>query len=193
MIMVNRETVRKLLEEMDGGRGIINEEVMANTPDRVARMYNNELLAGYETDPSDFFARTFDSTFNEMVVETNITFSSLCEHHLLPITGTAHVGYLPREGRLVGLSKLSRIVDCYARRLQLQERIASEVADAFMKHLDPVGVGVVIEAEHGCMSIRGVKKPRARTVVSAMRGSFLSDPAVRQEFLELIQTNKRGG
>lgn len=191
--MVSRETIRKLLEEMDGGKGIINQEVMANTPDRVARMYNNELLIGYDTDPAELFSRTFESEFTEMVVETDITFASLCEHHLLPITGTAHIGYLPDGGKLLGLSKLSRIIDCYSKRLQLQERIASDVADAFMKYLNPEGVGVVVEAEHGCMSIRGVNKPKCRTTVSAMRGLFLSNPAVKQEFLQLIRLNKDGG
>jgi len=190
--MVTPETVRQLLVEMDGGRGVINDEVMANTPDRVARMYNNELLVGYNQDPADLFAKTFQSDFTEMVVEVDIPFTSLCEHHLLPITGVAHIGYLPRDGWLLGLSKLSRILSCFAKQLQLQERVASEVADAFMRFLNPVGVGVITEAEHGCMSIRGVKKPGCRTIVSAMRGDFLRTPATKQEFMGLIKL-RRGG
>lgn len=190
--MVSEETIKKLLEEIDDGRGIINKEVMENTPGRMSRMFNNELLIGYETDPADLFSSTFESDFTEMIVETDITFSSLCEHHILPIIGTAHVGYMPKDGKLLGLSKLARIVDCYSKRLQLQERIASEVTNAFMKYLNPIGVGMVIEAEHGCMSIRGVNKPECRTIVSSMRGCFL-DPPIKQEFLRLIRLNRNGG
>ena len=189
---VREETIRQLLEEMDDGRGVINEEVMTNTPGRVARMYNNELLAGYNQDPAELFARVFESDFTEMVVVTDISLTSLCEHHLLPITGTAHIGYLPKDGKLLGLSKLSRVVDCFSHRLQLQERIVTEIADAFEKHVQPMGVGVIAEAEHGCMSIRGVKKPKARTTTSVMRGLFLSDPRVKSEFLRLIRLNHNG-
>ena len=186
---VQESTVRKLLEEMDDGRGVINQEVMENTPGRVARMFNNELLKGYDQDPAELLGRVFESDFTEMVVETDISLTSLCEHHILPITGTAHLGYIPRDGRLLGLSKLSRIVDVFAHRLQLQERIVTEIADAVMEHLNPLGMGVIIEAEHGCMSIRGVQKPKARTTTSVLRGVFLEDP-IKQEFLRLIRLHQ---
>jgi GTP cyclohydrolase IA len=186
--MISRESVANLLEEIDSGRGIINAEVFANTPDRVARMYNQELLRGYDIDPAEILATTFESDHREMVIITPIRFSSLCEHHMLPFRGVAHIGYLP-DGGIVGLSKLVRLInDCYAPRLQLQERLASELADALMAYIKPrpLGAGVVIDAEHECMAIRGVRSPGARTRLSALRGRFQSDAKTQAEFLRLI-------
>jgi GTP cyclohydrolase IA len=155
-------------------------ESLRDTPRRIARMYA-ELLT-----PASFAPTTFpnDGGYDELVVATGIPFHSMCEHHLLPFVGTAHVGYLPGE-RIIGLSKLARVVDSFARSLQVQERLTTEVADWLQEHLAPKGVGVVLEAEHLCMSLRGVQKPGARTVTSALHGRLRDDPRTRQEFLSL--------
>lgn len=183
---MKREHVLSMLEEIDGGRGVINDEVMQNTPDRVCRMYNNELLSGYETDPASFLSTTFESDYKEMILVTGIDFSSLCEHHIIPFIGQVHIGYIP-DGRILGLSKFVRLVDCMAKRLQLQERLASEIADALMNFLSPLGCGVIIEANHLCMAIRGVKRPGSRTITSALRGLMADDAKAREEFLRLIK------
>jgi GTP cyclohydrolase I len=158
----------------------LTAESTADTPRRMARMYA-ELLT-----PQQFSPTTFpnDGGYDELVVATAIPFHSLCEHHLLPFTGVAHVGYLPGE-RILGLSKLARVVDLFARALQVQERLTTQVARWLQEHLEPKGVGVVIEAEHLCMSLRGVQKPGARTVTSALYGLVRDDPRTRQEFLDL--------
>jgi GTP cyclohydrolase IA len=155
-------------------------ESLRDTPGRMARMYA-ELLT-----PAPFNPTTFpnDGGYDELVVATGIPFHSLCEHHLLPFTGVAHVGYLPGE-RIIGLSKLARVVDLFARSLQVQERLTTQVAAWLDDHLAPQGVGVVLEAEHMCMSLRGVQKPGARTVTSALHGRLRDDPRTRQEFLSL--------
>jgi GTP cyclohydrolase I len=155
-------------------------EHLADTPGRVARSLA-ELLT-----PRPFTATTFpnDEGYDELVLARDIPFHSLCEHHLLPFTGVAHVAYLP-AGRIVGLSKLARVVDHFARRLQVQERLTSQVADWLDDHLEPKGVGVVLEAEHLCMSLRGVQKAGARTVTSALRGLVRDDPRTRHELLAL--------
>ncbi|MGZ6706026.1 MAG: GTP cyclohydrolase I FolE [Solirubrobacteraceae bacterium] len=155
-------------------------EGLAETPARMARMYA-ELLT-----PVAFEATTFpnDGGYDELVVATNIPFHSLCEHHLLPFHGVAHVGYLPGE-RIIGLSKLARVVDLFARHLQVQERLTVQVAGWLDEALRPRGVGVVLEAEHMCMSLRGVQKPGARTVTSALHGLVRDDARTRQEFLDL--------
>jgi GTP cyclohydrolase IA len=158
----------------------LDDESVRDTPRRMAETYA-ELLT-----PRPFNATTFpnDEGYDELVVARDIPFHSLCEHHLLPFHGVAHVGYLPGE-RIVGLSKLGRVVDLYARRLQVQERLTTQVARWLGDALEPRGVGVVIEAEHLCMSLRGVQKPGARTITSALHGAVRDDPRTRQEFLAL--------
>jgi GTP cyclohydrolase I len=159
---------------------------LAETPRRVAEMYE-ELLAGADDDPSRHLRVTFAEDHDEMVMIRDIRLASLCEHHLVPFVGVAHVAYLPGEdGRVTGLSKLARLVEGFARRLQVQERMTSEIADAIETALVPKGVLVVVEAEHLCMSIRGVVKPGAVTVTSAVRGRFRSDPRTRAEALGLL-------
>jgi GTP cyclohydrolase I len=164
----------------------LTDESLADTPVRVARMYA-ELLT-----PHPFSATTFpnDGGYDELVVARDIPFHSLCEHHLLPFVGVAHVAYLPGE-RIVGLSKFARVVDSFARTLQVQERLTTQVADWIERELAPKGVGVVLEAEHLCMSLRGIQKPGATTVTSALRGVVRDDPRTRQEFLALTQRGSR--
>ena len=158
---------------------------LAQTPARVARAYG-ETFAGLWQEPTEVLTTTFDSSHDEMVLVKDIEVFSTCEHHLVPFHGVAHVGYIPaHDGRITGLSKLARLVDLFARRPQLQERLTSQVADALMEHLQPRGVIVVVECEHLCMSMRGVRKPGSRTITSAMRGQ-LRDPASRAEALSLI-------
>jgi GTP cyclohydrolase I len=163
-------------------------EGLQGTPRRVADLYE-EVFAGLTTDPSRYLAVGFEESHKEMVVLRDIPFTSMCEHHLLPFVGKAHVGYIP-AGRIVGLSKLARVVEGFARRPQLQERLTSQVADTIVDAIKPVGVGVVIEAQHYCMIMRGVKKPGSTMVTSAMRGLFRNNPPTRAEFLEFIRNNK---
>jgi GTP cyclohydrolase IA len=159
---------------------------LRNTPERVRRMYT-ELTAGYHTDPEALLnGACFDVDYDEMVVIRDIEFYSLCEHHLLPFYGRAHVGYLPR-GRVIGLSKIPRIVDMYAHRLQVQERMTQQVAGLLMERLEPKGVGCVIEATHLCTMMRGVRKQQATMVTSAMLGTFRRDGRTRSEFLTFIR------
>jgi GTP cyclohydrolase I len=164
-----------------------DREGLQRTPERVARSYA-ELFSGMQEDPRRHLDATFDEGHKEMVVLRQIPFASMCEHHLLPFTGVAHVGYIPR-GQIVGLSKLARLVEGYARRPQVQERLTSEIADAVMEKLQPDGCGVVIEAVHTCMTIRGIEKPGAAMVTSAMRGGFRNRPETRAEFMAIV----RGG
>jgi GTP cyclohydrolase I len=153
------------------------------TPARVGRMYD-ELLSGYQVDPAALINHAlFDVAYDEMVVVRDIEFFSLCEHHLLPFIGRAHVAYIP-DGRILGLSKIPRVVDMFARRLQVQERLTRQIADFLTEALQPQGVGVVLEAIHLCTMMRGVKKANARMVTSAMCGVFKRDPRTRAEFLE---------
>ena len=157
------------------------------TPRRVAAMYE-ELFSGLHDDPARHLEVTFSAEHDEMVMVRDIPFASLCEHHLVPFLGRAHVAYIPNEdGRITGLSKLARLVDGYARRLQVQERMTSEIADAIDEALTPRGVLVVIEAEHLCMSMRGVKKPGTITVTSAVRGLFRTDVATRAEAMQFVR------
>ena len=162
-----------------------DREGLKETPARVARMYA-EIFSGLHADPAQHLKRTFTQEHDEMVLVKDITFASCCEHHLLPFTGRAHVGYLP-AGRVVGLSKLARAVDGLARRPQVQERLTEDLADLIMTELEPRGVGVIIEAEHSCMSIRGVRKPGAVTVTSALRGLFKTNPTTRAELMALVK------
>jgi GTP cyclohydrolase IA len=158
---------------------------LVDTPDRVARAYR-EIFAGLWLEPEDVLTTTFDLGHDEMVLVKDIEVRSVCEHHLVPFTGVAHVGYIPStDGRITGLSKLARLVDVYARRPQVQERMTTQIADALMHILEPRGVIVVVECEHLCMSMRGIRKPGASTITSAVRGQ-LRDPATRAEAMSLI-------
>jgi GTP cyclohydrolase I len=160
---------------------------LVETPRRVASMYE-ELFSGLHDDPARHLEVTFAADHDEMVMVRDIPFASLCEHHLVPFLGKAHVAYIPAEdGRITGLSKLARLVDGYARRLQVQERMTTQIADAIAEVLRPRGVLVVIEAEHLCMSMRGVKKPGTVTVTSSVRGLFRSDVATRAEAMQFIR------
>ncbi|MDJ0951407.1 MAG: GTP cyclohydrolase I FolE [Alphaproteobacteria bacterium] len=161
-------------------------EGLLDTPSRVARAYQ-EMFAGYEVDPHAFLERTFSETdgYDEMVVMRDIAFVSHCEHHMLPFIGSAHVAYLP-DRRVVGISKLARVVDAFARRLQIQEKLTVQIADAIDTVLEPHGVGVVLRAQHQCMTLRGVGKPGVSMVTSRMTGAFRENPATRREFLAMI-------
>lgn len=162
-----------------------DREGLQNTPDRVARMYA-ELLSGYSTDPEKIInGALFNINYDEMVLVRDIEFYSLCEHHMLPFLGRAHVAYLPK-GKVIGLSKIPRIVEMYARRLQVQERMTRQIADLLQHMLEPQGVAVVVEGMHLCSMMRGVKKHGARMTTSAMHGAFRANLATRQEFLENI-------
>jgi len=160
-------------------------EGLRGTPRRVADMYA-ELFVGLDLDPKQELVVGFDEGHHEMVILKDIPFYSMCEHHFLPFFGLAHVGYIPK-GRIVGASKLARAVEILAKRPQLQERLTSQVAEAIVDALAPNGVGVVIQAEHMCMTLRGVKKPGSKIVTSAMRGLFRTNPATRAEFMSLVQ------
>ena len=174
--------VRTLIEEIGEDP---ERQGLVRTPARIRRMYG-ELTEGYRTDPDRLLhGACFDVDYDEMVVVRDIEFYSLCEHHLLPFFGRAHVGYLPR-GRVVGLSKIPRIVDMYAHRLQVQERLTVQVANFLMERLEPKGVGCVVEATHLCTMMRGVKKQAATMVTSSMLGTFRRDPKTRGEFLTFI-------
>ena len=163
---------------------------LKNTPDRVARMYT-ELLSGYNADPERIInGALFDINYDEMVLVRDIEFYSLCEHHMLPFIGRAHVAYLP-AGKVIGLSKIPRIVDMYARRLQIQERMTRQIADLLQTTLKPQGVAVVIEGMHLCSMMRGVKKHDARMTTSAMHGAFRANLATRQEFLDNISRGSK--
>ncbi|HET7012194.1 MAG TPA: GTP cyclohydrolase I FolE [Anaerolineales bacterium] len=176
------QAVRTLLEAFGED---VSRQGLDRTPERVARMYD-ELLAGYHVDPHAMINdAVYDVGYNEMVIVRDIEFYSLCEHHLLPFLGRAHVAYTP-SGKVIGLSKIPRIVDLFARRLQVQERMTRQIADFLQAAIHPFGVGVVVEGLHLCAMMRGVKKANARMVTSAMSGSFSENPLTRQEFLDLI-------
>ncbi len=164
-----------------------DREGLLETPRRVAKSYQ-ELFAGYETDPKDYLERTFEEVggYDELVVLRDIRVVSFCEHHMLPFLGKAHVGYLPRD-RVVGISKLARVVNGFARRLQIQEKLTAEIAEAIQDILDPKGVGVVLVSEHSCMTMRGVNTPGSRLTTSHLLGEVRDDPRTRQEFFELVR------
>ncbi len=164
-----------------------NREGLVDTPARVARSYR-ELFQGYDADPRAYLERTFEEVggYSQLVVLRDIRFVSFCEHHMLPVVGVAHVGYLPTD-RVVGISKLARVVQGYAKRLQIQEKMTAEIATAIEEILRPQGVGVVIEAEHSCMTMRGVNVPGARLTTSALLGVVRDDPRTREEFLKLAR------
>jgi GTP cyclohydrolase I len=167
-----------------------SREGLQRTPTRVANMYE-ELFGDIHEPPDRFLTVTFAAEHDEMVMVRDIPFASLCEHHLVPFLGKAHVAYIPsQEGRITGLSKLARVVDAYARRLQVQERMTSQIADSIERVLEPRGVLVVIEAEHLCMSMRGIRKPGTLTVTSAVRGLFRHDPATRAEGMAFVRGSR---
>lgn len=162
-----------------------DREGLLDTPARVARMYK-ELVYGTGLDPATEVTCRFSESTDELVLVRDIPFASVCEHHLVPFIGSAHVGYIPRDGVITGLSKLARVVELASKRLQVQERMTTQIADALMETLSPRGVVVVLEAEHLCMSIRGIKKPGSKTVTSALRGIVATDQATRAEVMALI-------
>jgi GTP cyclohydrolase I len=161
-----------------------DREGLQETPARVARMYA-ELFSGLHSDPRQLLQKTFTQKYDEMVLERDIQFASICEHHLLPFLGKAHIAYLP-AGKIVGLSKLARVVEVLSHRPQVQERMTEELADLLMEELEPRGVGVILEAAHTCMTIRGVRKPGSTCTTSAMRGVFRDNQATRNELMALI-------
>lgn len=181
-----REAVKLLLEGI--GEDTAREGLLG-TPDRIARMYG-EIFAGMEEEAKEHLSKVFAVENNEMVLEKDIVFYSMCEHHMMPFYGKAHVAYVP-DGKVVGLSKLARTVEVFARRLQIQERMTGQIADAIMNDLKPRGVMVVLEAEHMCMTMRGVEKPGSKTVTVASRGCFQEDPRWQGLFFQMLGERKR--
>lgn len=183
---VDEDTVRlnavSTLIEMTGAN--MADENFHQTPERVVKAWRNEIFAGYKADVAKILSTTFESDADQIVLCKDIELYSMCSHHLLPFVGKAHVAYIP-NGRVVGLSKLARVVDAFARRAQLQERLTNDVANAIMEHLKPHGVAVIVEASHFCMRMRGVSKQNSTMVTSALKGAFL-EAAVRNELMNLI-------
>ena len=166
----------------------VQREGLRGTPGRVADMYA-ELLGGMRQDPKEHLTAVFRENYDEIVLLRDVPFYSICEHHIMPFIGKAHVAYLP-DGQVLGVSKLARVVDCFARRLQVQERLTVQIADFLMDNLRPKGVAVVVEASHSCMTIRGIKKPGSVMVTSALRGIFIRDPKSRNEVLRLMNVDR---
>jgi GTP cyclohydrolase I len=181
-----KNAIAMILEEIDPDPG---RPDLAKTPDRVAKMYE-EIFSGAQLKPEDALEVLLTEQHDEIVIVKDIPIYSMCEHHMLPFYGKAHVGYIPRNNRITGLSKLARVVDIFAKRLQVQERLTASIADLVMKKLKPYGVIVVIEAEHLCMIMRGVKKPGSYTVTSAVRGVFKTNEKTRAEALSLIMAGR---
>jgi GTP cyclohydrolase I len=186
-VSVDRARVERLVGELLEAIGEdMSRDGLEATPRRVAAMYE-ELFAGMDDDPASCLTVTFAAEHDEMVMVRDIPFASLCEHHMVPFMGKVHVGYIPGDdGRVTGLSKLARLVDVYSHRLQVQERMTTQIADTMEMALAPRGVLVVVEAEHLCMSMRGVKKPGTLTITSAVRGLFRDDPRTRAEAMEFV-------
>ncbi|MGE5381168.1 MAG: GTP cyclohydrolase I FolE [Methylocystaceae bacterium] len=180
------QAVRMILEAIGENP---EREGLRDTPARVARMYE-ELFAGLHQDPRQYLQVVFTEHHDQMIIVKDIPLYSICEHHLVPFVGKAHVVYMPREGKLIGLSKIARVVEVYARRPQVQERLTYQIAETFMEVLNPYGVMVVIEAEHMCMSMRGIRKPGTTTITSAVRGKFEKDNRSRSEALSLIMKDR---
>ncbi len=176
-----KEAVRLLLKGIGEDTG---REGLIETPDRIARMYG-EICGGMEMDVKEILSKTFVTEKTEMVLEKDIVFYSMCEHHMLPFFGKVHIAYIP-DGRIVGLSKLARCVEVYAKRLQIQERMTEQIAEAVMEHLSPKGVMVLTEAEHMCMTMRGIKKPGSKTVTYAVKGAFREDARLQESFFRLL-------
>lgn len=187
--MVDQEKIREAVKLLLEGIGEdVTREGLAETPDRIARMYG-EIFAGMDEDAGEHLAKTFSVASNEIVLLKNITFYSTCEHHLMPFYGKAHIAYLP-DGKVVGLSKLARTVEVYARRPQIQEQMTIQIVEAVMEHLHPQGAMVMLEAEHMCMTMRGVEKPGSRTVTVASRGCFQEEPKWQELFFRMVGTDK---
>ena len=185
--MIDKERVKAAVREILAAIGENpDREGLIETPDRVARMYE-EIFAGLHKDPRDEVKIFQEENHEEMVMVKEIPLYSVCEHHLLPFIGVAHVVYIPKKGRVMGLSKLARIVDTVAKKPQLQERLTSQIADVIMDTINPLGVAVVVEAEHLCMTMRGIKKPGSKTVTSAIRGLIKTDARTRSEVMSLIK------
>jgi len=185
---IDTEKIKKAVTEILLAIGEdVNRDGIKHTPERVAKMYD-ELLAGMQEDPKMHLIRVFRENYDEIVLLRDIPFYSICEHHLMPFIGSANVAYLP-SGLVLGVSKMARIVDCFAKRLQVQERLTDQIADFIMNNLKPKGVAVVLEASHSCMTIRGIKKPGSIMVTSSLRGIFKKDPRSRNEILSLIHKN----
>ena len=184
--MIDQEKIKSAVKLLLEGIGEDPaREGLAETPDRVARMYA-EIFAGMEEDVSLPLSKVFGADGDGMVLEKDITFYSVCEHHMMPFYGKAHIAYIP-DGKVVGLSKLARTVEIYAKRLQLQERLTGQIADAVMRYLSPRGVMVLLEAEHMCMTMRGVKKPGSKTISIAARGVFEGDSALQEQFFQMLK------
>lgn len=184
--MVDRKKVEQAVRMLLEGIGEDpNREGLLETPERIARMYE-EICGGMDESAEVHLRKTFTAENTEMVVEKDITFYSMCEHHMMPFYGKAHIAYIP-DGKVVGLSKLARTVEVYAKRLQIQEKMTVEIADALMEYLAPKGVMVLLEAEHMCMTMRGIKKPGSRTVSVAMRGVFEENESLQNMFFRMIR------
>lgn len=186
--MVDREKVEAAVKLLLEGIGEdVEREGLIETPERIARMYE-EVCSGMDENAGEHLSKVFSVENNEMVLEKDITFYSLCEHHLMPFYGKAHVAYIP-NGKVVGLSKLARTVEVYARRLQIQERMTGQIADAIMEYLAPQGVMVMLEAEHMCMTMRGVKKPGSKTVSIAAKGVFRENELLQNQFFQMLRNS----
>jgi len=184
--MVNKEKVEAAVKLLLEGIGEdCNREGIRETPARVARMYE-ELLEGMDASAGEHLVKTFTARDNQMVLEKDIEFYSICEHHMMPFFGKIHIAYIP-DGKVVGISKLARTVEVFARRLQIQERLTAQIADAIMENLKPKGVMVMAQAEHMCMTMRGVKKPGSRTVTVVSRGLFEQDESLRSLFMDMVK------
>jgi GTP cyclohydrolase I len=184
-ITIDTERLEKAVKEMLSALGEnVEREGVKDTPQRVARMYA-ELLGGMREDPKQYVKKLFGESYDEIVLLRDVPFYSVCEHHLMPFIGSAHIAYLP-AGAVLGVSKLARVVDCFARRLQVQERLTDQIAEFLMNSLKPRGVAVVLEASHSCMTIRGIKKPGSTMVTSSLRGIFRRDPRSRSEIMTLM-------
>ena len=183
--MVDQKKVQEAIKLLLEGIGEdTDREGLKETPERIGRMYE-EICDGMDQDAGEHLSKVFSVDNNEMVLEKDITFYSMCEHHLMPFYGKAHVAYIP-DGKVVGLSKLARTVEVYARRLQIQERMTAQIADDIMKYLAPQGVMLMLEAEHMCMTMRGIKKPGSQTVTMVTRGVFAENKELQDRFLQLV-------
>lgn len=186
--MVNKEKVEAAIRLLLEGIGEdCSREGLLETPARVARMYE-ELMEGLNASAKEHLSKTFEVQDNQMILEKDITFYSICEHHMMPFFGKIHIAYIP-DGKVVGISKLVRTVEVYARRLQIQERLTAEIADAIMENLKPKGVMVMAQAEHMCMTMRGVKKPGSRTTTVVTRGAFEQDESLKTLFFNMVNRN----
>jgi len=184
--MVDQKKIEDAIKLLLEGIGEdINREGLVETPNRIARMYE-EIFAGMEENAAVHLEKTFTVENNEMVVEKDIVFYSTCEHHLMPFYGKAHIAYIP-NGKVVGISKLARTVEVFSRRLQIQEKMTAQIADAIMENLEPLGVMVLIEAEHMCMTMRGVKKPGSKTVTIVTRGKFVDSIQLQNTFFQMVK------